>query len=124
MEVILLNKNQKQMLNLIVRVLCLFFIINIPINYVRASDFDQPINDQEKALFKEMFKPLLSLFNMIKFLASIVAGVYLSWGAVNLMTAGDDFKKRETAKQKLSFAVLGMMIIWGVPYFMQFMFLT
>jgi len=122
--VVKLKKIKREWVSLLVKVLCMFFIINIPINSVRAGDFDQPVSEQEKELFKQMFKPLLSLFNMIKFLASIVAGVYLSWGAVNLMTAGDDFKKRETAKQKLSFAVLGMMIIWGIPYFMQFMFLT
>ncbi len=119
-----MKKIKNECVNLLVKVVCMFLIINIPLISVRAGDFDQPVSDQEKQLFKEMFKPLLSLFNMIKFLASIVAGVYLSWGAVNLMTAGDDFKKREMAKQKLSFAVLGMMIIWGIPYFMQFMFLT
>ena len=102
----------------------MILIVYLPINYVMAGDFDQPVNDQQKTLFRQMFQPLLSLFTMIKFLASIVGGVYLSWGALNLMTAGDDFKKRETAKTKLTFAVLGMMIIWGIPYFMQFMFLT
>lgn len=117
-------KKNKQLFNLLIKFVCLIFVVTLPFKIVNAGEFDRSITEQEKATFREMFKPLLSLFNMFKFLASIVAGVYLAWGAINLIMSGDDFKKRETAKQKLAFAVLGMMIIWGIPYFMQFMFLT
>lgn len=100
----------------------MFLIINIPMINVRAGDFDQPISSSEKAVFKEMFKPLFTIYNMFKFLATVVGAVYLSWGALNLMTAGDDLRKREMAKSKLSFTVLGMMIVWGIPYFLETIF--
>ncbi len=117
-----MKQKQEKSFNLFIKFVCLMLIVNLPFSLVKASELNEPLSSSDKAAFKEMFKPLFTLYNMFKFLATIIAAVYLSWGAINLMISGDDLKKREMAKAKLSFTVLGLMIVWGIPYFLEVAF--
>ena len=43
------------------------------------------------------------------------------FSAVTFMTAGDDQRKRDNAKKSLSYIIVGLMVIWAVPYAISFL---
>ncbi len=94
---------------------------------VYAIDFDDlndDLSSREQRSLQKMFQPIVKLFNLIKYLGSILAGVMLAWGSVNLMTSGDDFKKRKESKEKLTMTMIALGVLWTIPLFLDFMFLT
>jgi hypothetical protein len=50
-----------------------------------AVDFDQDISYEDKEQFDEMLKPVMKIYNLIKYSASIIAGIVLLIAAVSFI---------------------------------------
>lgn len=112
---------KKLMMNLLIRVLCFFLVITLPFSFVRASEFDRPISNDEKQLFREMFKPVFKIYDLFKYATLVLGGVYLAYGSLLLLVSGGGDESKTKAKNTMAATVMALIIIWSIPYFLDFM---
>lgn len=101
-------------------VLCLaFFFVFMAVQVVSAVDFDQQPSAEEKATFDQILTPVMKVYNLVKYIASAVAGVVLLFAGISYMTSGSDPRKRENAKGMAMYVVIGLIVIWAAPMIVQ-----
>ncbi len=101
----------------VLQILSLLIAMILPVmsTSVHAADFDQDISPEDKAHFDEMLKPVMKIYNLVKYAASIIAGIVLLIAAITFMTSGGDPKQRDVAKSMSMYVVIGMVVIWVAP---------
>ena len=85
-----------------------------------AVEFNQSISDQDKATFDQILSPVMKIYNLVKYAATVVAVIILLFAGVNYMTSGDDPKKREQSKSMVMYVVIGLIVIWAAPLVVNF----
>ncbi len=70
----------------------------------------------DKAAFDQILKPVLTIYNFIKYAASVIAMIFLLFAGITYMTSGADVGKREQAKNMAAYVVIGLVVIWAAPY--------
>lgn len=96
----------------------LFFVVAPTL--VHAVEFNETISDQDRATFDEILEPVIRVYNLVKYAATVIAVMVLLFAGVNYMLSGSDPKKRETAKHMAMYVVLGLIVIWAAPLVVQF----
>lgn len=91
------------------------FVVPIISTNAQAADFDQEVSPEDKAQFDEMLKPVMKIYNLIKYAASFIAGIVFLIAAITFMTSAGDPKKRDTAKSMAMYVVIGLVVIWVAP---------
>ena len=87
-------------LKIIINVLSFLFVITSPIIDVKAAnDYYQPLSSGDKALFKEMFRPLFNFISMIPY----------------------DSAKKEQSKTMIALTILGLGVVWAAPFFIDYL---
>lgn len=89
------------------------------VQFVTAVNFDQDISQQDKALFDQILVPVMAIYNLIKYIASAIAGIALLFSGVTYMVSGNDPRKRDNAKSMAMYVVIGLVIIWAAPLVVQ-----
>jgi len=90
-------------------------------NVVFASEFDQPLSSSDKALFQEMLQPAFKLITLLQYLSTVFAVLYLLYAGITFITAGDDNSKKESSKSMIGLTIIGLFVIWGAPYFVNYL---
>jgi len=92
-------------------------LVTIP---VALSDNQAPIDGQiskeEKAKFDEILKPVMKIYNFIKYIVTIVAAIMMLFAGITFMTSGSDPRKRDQAKNIATYCVAGLILIWATPF--------
>ena len=100
-------------------ILLLLLIIGMP--FAAAVDFNTTISDQDKQAFDQMLVPVMKIYNLVKYAATVIATLILLFAGVSYMISGNDPKKRETAKSMVMYVVIGLIVIWGAPLIVKFL---
>jgi len=79
------------------------------------ADINTQITPEEKAKFDEILEPVFKINNFIKYIATVVAGIFLLYAGITYMSSGNDPKKRDTAKNIAAYVVVGLIVIWAAP---------
>ena len=85
-----------------------------------AIDFNQSISDSDKATFDEILKPVMKVYNLVKYVASAIAVLVLLFAGINYMISGSNQKKRDDAKNMAMYVIVGLVIIWVAPLLVNF----
>ena len=98
-------------------VLLLLTLFIIPT--VLAIDQQAPINTQitaqEQQQFDQILEPVFKIYNFVKYIVTVVAVIFLLYAGISYMTAGNDPKKRDQAKNIVTYVIIGMLVIWAAP---------
>ena len=105
-------------MNKIYALFLLVLIVGLPTIQAELND---TISDEDKAAFDEILSPVMKIYNFIKYSATVIAAIFIIFGAINFMTAGDDQRKRNNAKKGISYTLIGLIIVWAVPYVIHFL---
>src|SRR3989344_2227535 len=97
------------------------FVMVLIILPIVLADLDGGISEEDKATFDQILTPVMKIYNFIKYAATVIAAIFLIFGAINFMTAGDDQRKRDNAKKGISYTLIGLIIVWAVPYVIHFL---
>ena len=81
----------------------------------QQADIDTQITQDEKDQFDAILAPVFKIYNFVKYVATVVAVLFLVYAGINYMTAGNDPKKRDQAKNIVTYVVIGMVVIWAAP---------
>src|SRR3989338_568554 len=80
-----------------------------------AVDFNQSVSSQDKATFDQILTPVMTIYNLVKYISSAIGGVVLLFAGINYMISGSDPKKRDDSKNMAMYVVIGLIVIWAAP---------
>jgi len=66
--------------------------------------------------FEEILQPLTTIYNLVKYAATIIAGLVMVFAGVSYIMGGSDPQKREKAKSMVMYVIIGLMVIWAAPF--------
>ena len=90
--------------------LALFIAPNVLAVDQQAS-IDTQITQDEKDQFDAILAPVFKIYNFVKYIATVVAVLFLVYAGINYMTSGNDPKKRDQAKNIVTYVVIGMVVL-------------
>ncbi len=106
-------------MNKITAIIAILVLLMLPMVLADSASLNTPLSSTDKATFDQILAPVMKIYNFIKYIASIIAGIALLWAGVTYMMSGSDPKKREDAKNIATYVVIGLIIIWGAPLIVQ-----
>lgn len=91
----------------------LALLISLPL--VMSIDLSQQPSAQDQANFNQILQPVLTIYNLVKYMASAVAAIALLFAGITYMTSGNEPKKRDEAKSMAMYVIIGLVIVWASP---------
>ncbi len=92
-------------------------LITMNVHFVSAAvNLNQPISTADQATFDKILEPVMKIYNLVKYLATAVAGFVLLLAGISYMISGSDPKKREQSKSMATYVIIGLFIIWAAPW--------
>jgi type IV secretory pathway VirB2 component (pilin) len=113
------TERRKNMKKSYILAFSLFAMILLAGNFVLAVDFNQAPSSEEKATFDQILQPVMKIYNLVKYVASAIAGLVLLFAGITYMISGADPKKRENAKSMAMYVIIGLVVIWAAPLVVQ-----
>ena len=106
-------------LNAQLGVVLFFLLLAFPL--VSAQfDFGDGPSEEDKQTFNQILEPVMKIYNLVKYIASAIAGLVLLWAGISYMMGGSDPKKRDNAKGMAMYTIIGLIIIWAAPLVVNF----
>lgn len=84
-----------------------------------AFDGGTPSAD-DIATFDEILEPVMKIYNLVKYSATVIAVVVLLFAGINYVTSGSNPAKREQSKNMTMYVVIGLIVIWAAPLLVNF----
>ena len=105
-------------------VMLLMIAITIPAALAIEEDdghagLDVEISPEDRARFDAIMEPVIKIYNFIKYVASVVAVIFLLYAGISFMTSGSDPKKRDQSKNIAMYVIIGLLIIWAAPMIVE-----
>jgi len=97
-----------------------FFLALMAVPIVMAAGFDDDISAEDKATFDEILEPVMKIYNLVKYSATVLAVVVLLFAGVSYMMSGSNPSKREQAKNMTMYVIIGLIVIWAAPLLVNF----
>ena len=66
--------------------------------------------------FEEILKPLTTIYNLVKYAATVIAGLVMLFAGITYISSGSDPGKREKAKNMVMYVIIGLIVIWAAPF--------
>ncbi len=85
------------------------------------APLDVEISDEDKAMFDEILQPVVKIYTFLKYIATVVAAIFLLYSGMSYMASGSDPRKREDAKNIAAYVIVGLLIIWAAPLLIGFL---
>ena len=96
------------------------FVMFVSMQFVMAVEFNQTLSASDKATFDQMLSPVMKIYNLVKYSATVLAVLVLLFAGVMYITAGSDPGKREKAKNMAMYVIIGLVVIWAAPLIVNF----
>lgn len=66
--------------------------------------------------FSEVLKPLTTVYNLVKYAATVIAGLVMLFAGITYISSGSDPGKRDKAKNMVMYVLIGLVVIWAAPF--------
>jgi|SRR3989338_2898256 len=96
------------------------FVSLLVVQVVAAADFNSTISNEDKQKFDQILEPVMKIYNLVKYAATVLAVVILLFAGISYMISGGDPGKREKAKSMAMYVVIGLIVIWAAPLVVNF----
>jgi hypothetical protein len=74
------------------------------------------VSAADESDFEEILKPLTTIYNLVKYAATIIAGLVMLFAGITYISSGSDPGKREKAKNMVMYVIMGLIVIWAAPF--------
>lgn len=81
--------------------LSLLFLLLLP-GVSAAIDFDQDISAEDEAAFDEILEPVMKIYNLVKYLATVIAALVLLFAGMNYVL-GENGKKQGLSERAIKY---------------------
>ena len=92
-----------------------FVLLQFASHAVVAAELNTTISSEDKATFDQILVPVMKVYNFVKYVASVVAVIFMLFAGLSYMTSGSDIRKRDTAKNIATYVLIGLFIVWAAP---------
>jgi uncharacterized membrane protein len=99
----------------------LFLLLLMPLA-IAELDFDQGLTAEEESQVDEILAPVMKVYNIIKYAATIIGVLVLVFAGVSFLTAGGDTGKKDKAKHMMIGVIVGLIVIWVAPLIVRLIF--
>lgn len=103
----------------IVTILLLMLLSITPL--ISAAPFDQEISDEDKETFDGILSPVMKIYNLIKYTATILATLFFLFVGITFITSGNDRRTRDSAKTMATYIIIGLIVIWISPLLISYL---
>ena len=100
------------------QILLVLLMVLMPV--VSAVDFNQQISSADQATFDAVLSPVMKIYNLVKYVATMIAVIVLLFAGISYIISGADPKKRDVAKNMATYVVIGLIVIWAAPLVVNF----
>jgi len=69
----------------------------------------------------EITEPLNKIYDLVKAVISVIAIIAITIAGARFMFSGDNIQAREGAKSMISYAVIGLVIVWVAPLLVNYL---
>lgn len=69
--------------------------------------------------FDEILAPLQTIYDLVKYTATVIASLIMVFAGISYITSGSDPGKREKAKNMVMYVIIGLMVIWAAPFVVE-----
>ncbi len=83
--------------------------------FVLMSLYSSQVFALEQTGINAITEPLNRIYDLVKAIVSILAVIVITIAGAKFMFSGDNLQAREGAKQMLSYAVIGLVVVWVAP---------
>jgi len=87
---------------------------------IMAASFDDDISAEDQETFDQILEPVMKVYNLIKYAATVIAVIVLLIAGLTYMISGSNPGKREQAKSMAMYVVIGLIVIWAAPLIVNF----
>jgi len=70
----------------------------------------------DTATFDQVLKPIQTIYDLVKYAVTIIAGLVLLFAGITYIASGSDPGKREKAKNMVTYVIIGLIVIWAAPF--------
>jgi len=116
------NKGLSTVLSILSKFLLVVFLVALPT--VSAVPLDGEITPEEKQQFDEILTPVMKIYNLIKYAASVIAVMALLFAGLSYMFASDNPAKRDKSKSMGAYVIIGLFVIWAAPFVVDLLIAT
>lgn len=72
-------------------ILSAFLVLFIlPTVLADSADLNTPLSPADKAKFDQILQPVMKIYNFVKYIASVVAAIFLLYAGISYMSSGGD----------------------------------
>ncbi len=96
------------------------FLFLLLAQLVSAQVIEGEISEEDQAVFDQILEPVIKIYNLVKYIATVIAALVLLLAGINYITSGSEPKKRESAKSMAMYVLIGLVIIWAAPLVVQY----
>ncbi|MBI5065991.1 hypothetical protein HZA97_07170 [Candidatus Woesearchaeota archaeon] len=112
----------KKIYKTLINLLGLLLVVSLPLNQVYASsEFSEPLSSNDKAMLKQMLKPVINGISALPYVATALAVLYILYAGIGFVTAGYDTAKKEQSKQAIGLTLVGLAVVFAAPYLVQYL---
>jgi hypothetical protein len=101
--------------------LFLLLLVVAPIALAELN-FDQGLSVEEEAQVDAILAPVMKVFNIVKYGATIIGVLVIVFAGVSFLTAGGETSKKQRAKHMMAGVVVGLIVIWVAPLVVKLIF--
>ena len=66
--------------------------------------------------FEEIMQPLQVIYDLVKYTATLIAGLVMLFAGITYISSGSNAGKREKAKNMIMYVIIGLIVIWAAPF--------
>ncbi len=77
------------------------------------------VSAADTATFDQILKPIQTIYDLVKYAVTIIAGLVLLFAGITYIMSGSDPGKREKAKNMVMYVIIGLAVIWAAPYIVK-----
>ncbi len=99
----------------------LFLLLLLPVAFAEI-DFDDGLTDQEEAQVDKILEPVMKVYNILKYTATIIGVLMIVFAGISFVTAGGQTAKKDRAKHMIAGVVVGLIVIWVAPLVVKLIF--
>ena len=74
------------------------------------------VSAAEQSDFEEVLKPLQTIYDLVKYAATVISGLVILFAGITYIASGSDPGKRDKAKNMVTYVFIGLMVIWAAPF--------
>ncbi len=75
---------------------------------------DGPTSGEQEA-FDEILSPVMTIYKLVKYAASIVAALALVIAGILYMFSANNVQRRDQSKSWVGYIFMGLVVIWATP---------